>query len=115
MDLTYPEESVAFREKIGAFLDEYLPSNWAGFGALAPEERQSWQGEWRQTLRDAHLLAANWPAEYGGGGLTHLEHVVLNEEFAKRGVPTSGVNEGFRIGMVGNTTRHWGPADQKQF
>ena len=115
MDLTYPEVSVAFREKIGAFLDEHLPSNWAGFGALAPEDRHSWQAEWRQTLRDAQMLAANWPAEYGGGGLTHLEHVVLNEEFAKRGVPTSGVNDGFSIGMVGNTILHWGSDEQKEY
>ena len=86
-----------------------------GLGALAPEDRHTWQAEWRQTLRDAHLLAANWPSEYGGAGLTHLEHVVLNEEFAKRGVPTSGINDGFSIGMVGNTILHWGSEEQKQY
>ena len=115
MDLTYPEECEIFRDKIRGFLDENLPSDWSGIGALQGEERARFYGEWRQTLRDANLLAANWPAEYGGAGLSHLEHVVLNEEFAKRGVPTAGANDGFSIGMVGNTILHWGSEEQKQY
>jgi len=115
MDLTYPDECETFREKMQAFLDEHLPSDWKGIGALEGEAQSHFQAEWRQTLRDANLLAANWPAEYGGGGLSHLEHVVLNEEFAKRGVPTSGGNDGFSIGMVGNTILFWGTEEQKQY
>ncbi len=114
MDLTYPAEADTFREKVRAFLDEHLPSSWEGIGALPPAERKEFQAEWRQTLRDASLLAPHWPAEYGGSGLTHLEHVVLNEEFAKRGVPTAGGNDGFSISMVGNTILHWGTEEQKQ-
>jgi len=113
MDPTYPPETDQYRQKITAFLDEHLPSDWAGIGAVDPEARSQWHNEWRETLRDNKLLAPNWPAEYGGGGLTHLEHVVLNEEFAKRGVPTSGPNDGFSIGMVGNTILHWGSDEQK--
>lgn len=113
MDLTYPLESQQYREKIQAFLDEYLPSNWQGIGALTGEARTKFYREWRETLRDNNLLAPNWPAEYGGGGLSHLEHVVLNEEFAQRGVPTSGLNDGFSIGMVGNTILAWGSDEQK--
>ena len=113
MDLTYPEETVAFREKIQAFLDANLPDDWNGIGALDGAAASAFQAEWRKTLKANNLLAANWPAEYGGGGLSHLEHVVLNEEFAKRGVPTSGGNDGFSIGMVGNTILHWGTDEQK--
>ena len=113
MQPTYPPETEQYREKINSFLDEYLPSNWQGIGALDGEARTRFQNEWRETLRDNKLLAPNWPAEYGGGGLTHLEQVVLNEEFAKRGVPTSGANDGFSIGMVGNTILAWGTDEQK--
>ncbi len=113
MEPTYPPETEQYREKITAFLDEHLPRNWAGIGALEPDARTRFHNEWRETLRDNQLLAPNWPAEYGGGGLTHLEHVVLNEEFARRGVPTSGPNDGFSIGMVGNTILHWGSDEQK--
>ena len=114
MQPTYPAGAEPHREKISAFLDEHLPRDWSGIGALTGEERSRFLDEWRETLRDNKLLAPNWPAEYGGGGLTHLEQVVLNEEFAKRGVPTSGPNDGFSIGMVGNTILAWGSEEQKQ-
>ena len=114
MQPTYPAETEPYREKISAFLDEHLPSNWTGIGALTGEARTRFYKEWREVLRDNKLLAPNWPAQYGGGGLTHLEQVVMNEEFYKRGVPTSGQNDGFSIGMVGNTILAWGSEDQKQ-
>lgn len=80
-----------------------------------PEQQAfEWQKQWRETLSENNLLAPNWPAEYGGAGLTSLEHTILNEEFAKRGVPTQGSNDGFSIGMVGNTILHWGTEEQKQ-
>ncbi len=113
MDLTYPAEAETFREKVRAFLDEHLPLDWEGVGALPRDQRGPFMQEWRQTLRDARLLAPHWPTEYGGSGLTSLEHVVLNEEFAARGVPTAGSNDGFSISMVGNTILHWGSEEQK--
>ncbi len=113
MQPTYSPETDEFRSKITAFLDANLPEGWAGIGALAGEERSVFQKQWRATLREHNLLAAAWPAEYGGGGLTHVEQVILNEEFAKRGVPTAGANDPFSIGMVGNTILVWGTEEQK--
>ncbi len=115
MDMTYPAETEEFRQKIRSFLDDNLPADWVGIGAVPAEERGVFQKQWRETLRDNKLLAPNWPAEYGGGGLSHLEHVALYEEFAARGVPTSGSNDGFSIGMVGNTILAWGTEEQKQY
>ena len=114
MDLTYPIESESFRQKINDFLDANLPDEWHGFGAMPEADRFEWQLAWRKTLSENQLLAPNWPAEYGGAGLTNLEHVILNEEFSKRGVPTMGNNDGFSISMVGNTILHWGTEEQKQ-
>ena len=82
MDLTYPPESDAFRQRISDFLDANLPNDWTGIGSLPTAERSTFQKKWRETLRENNLLAPNWPAEYGGAGLTHLEHVILNEEFS---------------------------------
>ena len=115
MDLSYPADSDAFRQRMNDFLDEHLPADWAGIGAIADEEeRLQWQKQWREVLSEHQLLAPNWPSEYGGAGLTQLEHTILNEEFAKRGVPTMGSNDGFSISMVGNTILHWGTEEQKQ-
>ena len=113
MQPTYAPEAEEYRSTITAFLDENLPDGWAGIGSLGTDEAREFQESWRKTLRTNNLLAPNWPAEYGGGGLTQVEQVILNEEFAKRGVPTAGTNDGFSIGMVGNTILVWGTPEQK--
>lgn len=66
-------------------------------------------------LYDAGLLAPQWPTEYGGGGLTAMEAVIMFEEFAKVGAPTGAQNDLFNIGMLGNTMLHWGSPEQKAF
>ena len=77
MDPTYSPDTEAFRSRISLFLDENLPSDWKGIGALPDGERGEFMSQWRKTLRANNLLAPNWPAEYGGGGLTHIEQVIL--------------------------------------
>ncbi len=114
MDPNYPPQAEEYREKIRAFLGENLPADWTGVGALSPERARDFTEEWRSVLADHGLLAASWPKEYGGGGLSHLEQVVLAEEFARAGVPTGGANDSFSIQMVGNTIMQWGTEEQKK-
>lgn len=113
MDPTYSGEATAFREKIQAFLAEQLPSGWEGIGSLADEEAAAFVAGWRPLLAERRYLAAAWPTEYGGGGMTALEQVILAEEFMLAGVPTGGGNDAFSIQMVGNTILHWGTDAQK--
>jgi hypothetical protein len=110
----YSPEAEAFREKVQAFLAEHLPSNWAGAGALDHETLARFTKEWRATLHEHRYLALGWPADYGGGGLSELEQVVVAEEFARAGVPSGGPNDGFGITMLGNTLLQWGTDEQKQ-
>ena len=115
MDPTYSAEAEAYREKIQAFLAEHLPAGWKGIGAL-PDGR----GRGRSPASGARsctptdLLAASWPQEYGGGGLSD----------ARAGDPGRGVlpgracrpatgNDVFGIQMVGNTILQWGTDEQK--
>ncbi|MCB0990343.1 MAG: acyl-CoA dehydrogenase family protein, partial [Acidimicrobiales bacterium] len=114
MQPTYTEDTEEYRAKIVAFLDENLPADWKGIGALTDAEKLEFTRSWRQVLADNKLLAPSWPTEYGGPGLTALENIIINEEFYKRGVPTAGSNDGFSITMVGNTIIHRGTEEQKR-
>ncbi len=114
MQPSYTEAAEQYREKIQAFLAEHLPADWIGIGALDAEAAATFTAEWREILGNNKLLAPSWPAEYGGGGLTPLESVIMAEEFQRAGVPTGGSNDAFSIQMVGNTIVQWGTEEQKQ-
>jgi alkylation response protein AidB-like acyl-CoA dehydrogenase len=109
----YTAEAEAYREKVQAFLAEKLPTDWAGIGQLDGTALSDFVTEWRSTLYSAGYLAPGWPTEYGGGGLSALEQVIIAEEFAKAGVPTGGPNDVFGIQMLGNTLLNWGTDEQK--
>ncbi len=113
MQPTYAPEAEIFRTRIKGFLSDNLPDNWVGIGALDAEAAQVFIDSWRKILSENQLLAASWPKEFGGGGLSHLESVILAEEFQKAGVPTGGSNDAFSIQMVGNTIIQWGTDEQK--
>ncbi len=70
---------------------------------------------WRRTLYEHGFLGVSWPTEYGGGGLTRAEQVVLAEEFARAGVPTGAPQDNFGIKMVGNTLLRWGTEEQRRY
>jgi len=115
MQPTYTPEAEAYREKVQAFLAEKLPTDWAGTGGLEGASMQEFVTGWRATLAQARYLAPGWPAEYGGGGLTALEQVIVAEEFTKAGVPMGGSNDVFGIQMLGNTLLQWGTDEQKAY
>ena len=114
MDLRYPPEADVYREKVRAFLEANLPADWKGIGALGTKEAHAFTEEWRGILAANDYLAVNWPKEVGGAGLSPVESVVLAEEFARAGVPSGGPNDGFGIGMLGNTMLRWGTDEQKR-
>lgn len=114
MDPTYSAEAEEFRTRIQTFLKENLPDGWVGIGSLDREEAVAFIHDWRQKLAANQLLAPSWPSEYGGGGLSELEVVIVAEEFRKAGAPTGGENDAFSIQMVGNTILQWGTPEQKE-
>ncbi|MCP4084238.1 MAG: acyl-CoA dehydrogenase [Actinomycetia bacterium] len=113
MEPTYTADAESYREKVKSFLSENLPPGWQGIGALDADAAAAFASEWRKVLADNRMLAASWPAEYGGGGLSELETVIMAEEFQRAGVPTGGSNDAFSIQMVGNTIINWGTPEQK--
>jgi alkylation response protein AidB-like acyl-CoA dehydrogenase len=99
---------------VQAFLADRLPKCWRGIGALDTEDAARFAESWRRTLYEHGYLGLAWPAQYGGGGLTKLEQVVLAEELARAGVPSGVVHDTFGIKMVGNTLLRWGTEEQKR-
>jgi alkylation response protein AidB-like acyl-CoA dehydrogenase len=60
------------------------------------------------------MLGIAWPKEYGGGGRTKLEQVVLAEELARARVPMGRVTDTTSVKMMGNTLVRWGTEEQKR-
>ena len=114
MNPTYSAAAEEYREKVQAFLAEKLPPNWKGIGALTGDALEHFVTEWRATLFSSGYLAPGWPVEFGGGGLSELEQVIISEEFARAGVPTGGHNDVFSIQMLGNTLLLFGTEEQKR-
>lgn len=115
MNPTYTPEAESFRQTVQQFLKKELPAGWKGLGQLPPDEARDFVMSWRATLGTAGYLAAGWPAEYGGGGMSELEQVIIAEEFARVGAPTGGPNDAFNIHMLGNTLLRWGTEEQKKY
>jgi alkylation response protein AidB-like acyl-CoA dehydrogenase len=114
MNPSYSHEAEEYRQKVQAFLAEKLPSTWKGIGSLEGEALEEFVTQWRATLASTGYLAPGWPVEYGGGGLSALEQVIVAEEFARAGVPTGGPNDVFGIQMLGNTLLLFGTEEQKR-
>ncbi|MDP1818703.1 MAG: acyl-CoA dehydrogenase family protein [Acidimicrobiales bacterium] len=114
MDPTYNDEAEAYRKEVRAFLDAHLPAGWRGAAAMGDQERETWTAAWRQTLAANGLRAVAWPAEYGGGGLSPLERVILAEEFTRVDVPLEFGNDGFGFGLLGPTIIARGTEEQKR-
>ena len=113
MDLTYPPEAEEFRAVIADWLQENLPKGWGTPGfTMTPDERTAFNDEWTTKLFEGGWICASWPAEYGGKGLTLLQQVVLNEEFARAGAPLRA--DFFGDTLVGPTILQWGTEEQKQ-
>jgi alkylation response protein AidB-like acyl-CoA dehydrogenase len=113
MDLAYPPEAEEFRGTIAGWLKENLPEGWGAKDfTMTPEQRKAFNEEWTEKLFAGGWICASWPTEYGGKGLTLLQQVVLNEEFARVGAPLRA--DFFGDTLVGPTILQWGTEEQKQ-
>jgi alkylation response protein AidB-like acyl-CoA dehydrogenase len=113
MDLTYPPEAEEFRVEIREWLENNLPDNWSGsVGDMNDDERDAFNLEWPEKLFEGGWICASWPTEYGGKGLSTMQSVVLNEEFARSGAPMRG--DFFGDTLVGPTILQWGSEEQKK-
>jgi alkylation response protein AidB-like acyl-CoA dehydrogenase len=113
MDLTYPPEAEEFRTEVRSWLEENLPPGWGTPGlSMTADERASFTADWTKKLAEGGWICASWPKGYGGKGLSLMEGVVLNEEFARLNAPMRA--DFFGDTLVGPTILKWGTEEQKQ-
>jgi alkylation response protein AidB-like acyl-CoA dehydrogenase len=114
MNLTFPPEADVFRVHVRQFLAAHLPPVWQGLGTLDRDEAEAFSISWRRILAANGLIGITWPVEYGGGGRSKLDQVVLAQEMARARVPLGRVADTTSVKMLGNTLVHWGTEEQKR-
>ena len=102
MDARYPPEAIAFGSEVRTWIRDNLPQT---------SDRDAFMAEWTGKLFDGGFVCASWPKEYGGRGLSAVEQVVLNEEFARAKAPMRVSSLGEIL--VGPTLLQWGTEEQK--
>jgi alkylation response protein AidB-like acyl-CoA dehydrogenase len=113
-----PEEA-AFRADVREFIDrEYKGDGNDGEARGAaqaaaqggPEAMARYQA-WMKKLAKKGWIAAAWPVEYGGAGMTIMQQFIFNEELALARAPRPG---GIGIAMAGPTIIVYGTEEQKK-
>ena len=54
--------------------------------------RRVYDTAWQRRLFEAGYAGIHWPAAYGGGGASPIEHLIFLEEIERAGAPELGVN-----------------------
>lgn len=85
MDLTFDEETGAFRAEVR----EFLAANTASFPTKSYDTAEGFEQHrrWDKILFDAGLSVIAWPKRYGGRDATLLQWVVFEEEYFASGAP----------------------------
>jgi alkylation response protein AidB-like acyl-CoA dehydrogenase len=112
MELDLGPSARAFRDEVRGWLEANRPEELVGVDAeQLAFRRVPGADDWARELHAASLMCVSWPEEYGGRGLGGVEVAVLNEEFARAGVPrlTRGMGEW----LVGPSIIVWGTDEQK--
>jgi len=111
----------SFRAEARSWLADNFPASLKGkgleaFGGMEGESQLSSDAEaWRQALGEKGWGTPTWPVEYGGGGFSHHEARVIQEEMGAAGaINPIPVLAGMGVTMVGPTILEYGTEDQKQ-
>ena len=128
MDWSDSPEQAAFRDEVRAFIEEQLPQR---YRRMAEEGRDTaWTAGWVYDIRsdDPELhqaardwadalgkrgwVAPHWPAQYGGAGLSTMEHFIYNQEMAGVNAPVVGGAQA--VQMLGPTLIVHGTEEQRR-
>lgn len=105
--------ATAFRDELRAWLEANRPDELVGVDSERAAVLAGTPGvaEWSDQLYRAGYMCVAWPKEFGGRGLSGVEVAVMNEEFARAGVPR--ITRGMGEWLVGPSVIVWGTDEQK--
>ena len=109
-----------FRAKTRQWLTDHAPASL--IGTASSELEGNWGGRkaryrnpdakvWLDRMAEKGWTAPEWPAQYGGGGLSQAEARILREEMESLRLPVPLI--GFGLTMIGPTLLEYGTEDQK--
>ena len=116
MDFSLTPEQHAFRERVRAWLSANMPEEWTrrlmASSDIPRPEAYDLLREWQKKLYDAGFIGLTWPKEYGGGGMTFMEEMILHQEMALAKAPP--ILNVLGVGMAGPTIIAYGTEEQKR-
>ncbi len=126
MDWNDSAEQAAFRTEVRQLIAERLPDfyrerathdlrdgafPWQTDSTSNDPVRRDAANAWFAAVAEKSWVAAHWPREYGGGGLSAMEQYILKAEMAASGAPPVGSN--VATSMLGPTLVVHGTDEQK--
>ena len=89
MDITFSAAKQQFRAECRDWLHSNVPTERRPMDA---SDALDFDKAWQRRLFDAGWAGINWPAEYGGRGLSIVQQVIWLEEYAHANAPWIGAN-----------------------
>ena len=115
MDFSFTPEQEAFRQEIRQWVKQELPPDWAD--RPVPDEYEGEHFEFTKQITKKlgakGWLTCHWPREYGGMGLSPVEHLIYKEEMTYHRVPGIDMGTG-GVTWVGPTLMALGTEEQKR-
>lgn len=103
-----------YRQTAAAWLEQMAPTFGAGTRhGLSEEEDLALARRYQRAKFDAGYAGINWPKEFGGQGLSHLEKVAFDTEEMRHGMPAAyfGISLGMPIPIL---MKHGEPSFAKE-
>ncbi len=116
MDLRDTPEQAAFRAEVRSWIERNLPEGWREGKVREPEdatERVAFLKRWQRKLYDGGWAGLNWPKEYGGRAIGHIEYLIWAEEYTRLEAPNM-INLSVGAALVGPTIMAHGKPWQKE-
>ena len=110
MDFEFTPEQEKLRQEVQEFLEKELPRD-----KFPKEEDQwikGWSPEFSRKLGKRGWIGMTFPKEYGGGGRSYLDRLIVTEELCRRGAPCAAHWFGDR--QMGPCILAYGSEEQKR-